>query len=257
MSSSCLLLWGSELKRDEGIEILRRSENRDCLAPVQPLHVLAYEAALLAGKSKEIGKDPDNAILVKKNILPLLHHECVNVGENKDDDGVKCVCDECLDCDELTYYYWPAEQGKKHTIQDIWDYEENLRNSIEIGPFVGDRSGQQHGENLQRRLMDQLLGKQLAARVKLRFGVLSSREHPGAGEPGDYTMFLFLDSEDRIHHWTAGVYNSTLAVHEFDPSASPNELESWAFYKVSKLLGFEDVEPKFLVAWEHSYQSFY
>ena len=154
----------------------------------------------------------------------------------------ECVCDDCLAIYESDEY---SEWGS-------WEYEHYTCQNLEFGHLLHNQVERENLENLQERLMEQLLGKELAARVKLRFGVLSNQAHPD--EPGPSRMFLYLASVGRFHHWSANWDEGKFLVQEMEPSASPSELESWAFYKVSKLLGFEDVEPKFIVAWENSFQ---
>lgn len=243
MGSSCLILWGSELEMRKVTEITRRLEHRDFLTAAQPLHVLAYEAMLLA--NRKMDTDSDDAILAELIFVPLLKRECLYDKEEGSSDA-----EEERACDERLGFCSDEDEGD-------WEYEHYLCQDLEFSSIPAHPgSGREETEELQARLTEQLLGKEISSRVTTRFGVLSDQAHPDYMGPSK--MFLYIASEGCFHHWSADTSEPKFLVQALDPNtSSKSELESWAFYKVSKLLGFEDVQPKLIVAWENSYRSIY
>jgi hypothetical protein len=106
--------------------------------------------------------------------------------------------------------------------------------------------------------MDNLLGKQLASQVKLRFGTIRHSLWGIEGkERPTYEAFLYLASEEKVFCWEPTLDDMSgeprggpVKLHNLTKDAGPTAIERWAFFKVVELLDLDcdSSEPNRLLA---------
>jgi len=147
------------------VECLLRFEARREFSPtVQPLPLLAYEAALLAGPHL----DAESELLAKECLIPLSSNQKCTALDDKDN---ACKCDFFIN--EVLYGEYDTETGdykndlctRRDTFASAYEMMEGLM-------FEDSYTWCTSKERLQDNLMNALLGTKLAAQVNIRFGTL-------------------------------------------------------------------------------------
>lgn len=216
-------IWGTELEKYDVCKLLRSfdANNKQLRPQIQPLFVLAYEAALLAGHSME----DDDTALAKNALVPLPRCPCTATKNGED----KCRCDTCvakkLECDD------------DNRTAPCWK-EGAVLERLEMAFCPYEFSSNTNYCKLQAALLREVLGKELAISAPLLVGSCQGHEGP----PGNQVaVFLFL--MNKVLRWGPTQQHHPGAIKVFDveelakKETVATQLESWAFYKAVILLG--------------------
>lgn len=134
--TTCLLLWGGACKGSDACKVLDRFgsfEQGGGIMPAttmpQPLHILALEAALLAGH--KIDEDSDDFTLAKKNLRVPLWPEENGQKLSKAEKKKKRAIDREL-CKNLEISGYPCQRQEKF-MEELLGKELASRSTIRIG----------------------------------------------------------------------------------------------------------------------------
>lgn len=191
----------------------------------QPLQVKAFEAALLAGNVP----DKNDVEEIRRELRPLYFYDCVAMD---DDEGKECRCNKCVDV--LLY---GDSRNDEDALEKAFREIDEIMDKIEIVPRDSySRNVTCSIENLQKKVFEQVLGKELASRVELRFGVWS--DYSGVPyDPPEHTGFLYMP-----RHTSIDQVDSIEITNLDEEMKSPNALERWALIKTVSMLCISDCE---------------
>jgi len=181
---------------------------------IQPLYVLAFEAALLAGN--KFDNDTDEAALAKKTLVPLPKQEnlsCAVEGMRESllcYKGISCNCKSCR-----------VNKRKRD------DHERMTQSCFQIGINYGTHV-------IQSSFLECLLGKKLAFPVELRFGY----DQTLCTECDKAPINLYFAAKDRVKKLES-ISRDRGKVQAMDLDTVPTTLDLWAFSKVVCLLGLD------------------
>jgi hypothetical protein len=260
-SSDFYVLWGRKLDWWPAMKVLRCGEARDFqnAQVVQPLQVLAYEAALLAASNNsEKDNEKEQQVMESDGLckdLLVVADFAHRKKHGRADEDLGCLCYECLGClcnecvdQHLGYGDDDGDGGI------VWNDHIEMMDNMQSVDSEG-RSNDRDMENLQSRLMTAVLGEELAEKVPLRFCVHRMYAE-GLDDEEKFTVFLFFASKNRFQHFGANGYDVDMCLVDLNGQGKLTELEQWCFFKVVKVLGLEglldgDAEPKHLMHWSY------